>query len=684
MAALVSEIRRALPNLRASEDDADRVAYSRDLWPRHHLAVRSGRPADARPGAIVWPTTTEEVQRLVQWARGRGVALAPFGGGSGVCAGILPNEDMVVVDLKRMRRVREIDAGAPSVEVEAGAFGVPLERALGAAGFTLGHFPSSILCSTVGGWVAARSAGQCSGRYGKIEDMVVALECVTGAGDIVRLQRRTSAPDLVPLVVGSEGTLAIVTAAKLRLHPAPTSVGFGAFSFPTTRHGWQALRALFQGGLRPAVARLYDPVDAFLAKHARSAPAPGPASEPTPGAGGLVLRALLRRPRWFGELIHTSAVGRALGGARLVLVFEGDGESCRRDVDEARRTATSLGGNWLGEEPARHWLERRYAVSYRQAPLFANGLFVDTMEVSATWSSLENTYLGVRRALGRDVLVTAHFSHPYPDGCCVYFTFAGCADAELVAKVGWDRACEATYDRAWRRALDAATRAGGTLAHHHGVGRSKAPRLSVELGAGVGVVRALMRAFDPAGILNPGNLLPLSEPSGDAPPPTAMPDPGRIDIDRQSLLASIGGGTDLATAERTLNQADFTLDLQFPAEPARLADWLAAGTPGARDRWLDPVDQLLAGFCARLIDGRCFTLRPAPRRAVGPDLTALFVGAGQRFGVVERAWLRIHRRGLARPTSPRFDHPRDPTVSEGERALLDSIERSLRPRPANT
>src|SRR6185437_12119473 len=188
--------------------------------------------------------------------------------------------------------IRVIDRDAPTVEVEAGHMGIPLERALGEAGFTLGHFPSSILCSTAGGWVATRSAGQCSGAYGKIEDMVVSLECVTGTGEVVRLRRRASRPDLVPLVVGSEGTLAIVSSAELRLHPAPTSRGFGAWTFPTLEHGWEAMRVLFQSGLRPAVARLYDPFDAAMAKRGGVKASEG--KKHAPGRGGAALRTLLK------------------------------------------------------------------------------------------------------------------------------------------------------------------------------------------------------------------------------------------------------------------------------------------------------------------------------------------------------------------------------------------------------
>jgi alkyldihydroxyacetonephosphate synthase len=515
---LARDLARDLPTLAVSADPADRVAYARDLWPRHHLAVRSGNVGEHRPGVIVWPEDTAEVARLVRWAYEARVPLVPFGAGSGVCAGVLPREDVVVVDMKRMAGWRKLDRDAPTLSVEAGHMGVPLEERLGKSGFTLGHFPSSILCSSVGGWIAARSAGQCSGYYGKIEDMVVALECVTGIGEVVVLRRRAHGPDLVPLVVGSEGTLAIVTAATLRLHPAPTARAFGAWSFPSTEAGWEAMRLLFQAGLRPAVSRLYDPFDAMLAKRSAAKTSSTNRTGRTensrkeaPGIGAAVLRSILRQPRLLNELID-AAGGRAMGGSMLVLIFEGSGEAPSHEMDAARAILSKAGGVAEGEGPARHWLEKRYSVSYRQAPVFASGAFADTMEVAATWSNLPRLYESVRRALGAHVFVMAHLSHAYPDGCCIYFSFAGSASREAHDDSAWDAACEATYDRAWRDALRAAVEAGGTLAHHHGAGRSKAPRLRDELGAGIEVVRALKHAFDPAGILNPGNLIPPISP----------------------------------------------------------------------------------------------------------------------------------------------------------------------------
>ena len=684
--SILRDLRSALPALRSSAEDADRVAYARDMWPRHHLRVRAGRPAEYKPEGIVWPTSPSELAQLVRWARAARVPLVPFGAGSGVCGGVLPQTNALVVDLKRMARIRSIDREAPLVEVEAGHMGVPLEQALQRAGFTLGHFPSSILCSTAGGWIATRSAGQCSGAYGKIEDMVASLECVTGAGDVVELRRRCTGPDLVPLVVGSEGTLAIVTSARLRLHPAPAARGFGAWSFPTIAHGLGRDAHPLPDGTAPRRRPPLRPLRRDAGPARRRGRSGGARARPgeqdrqarhAPGRGGAALRAILKRPTMLNELLHSGIAARALGGAMLVVVFEGAGESPRRDVEEARRLVEGpIRGSWAGEAPAERWLEHRYAVSYRQAPVFANGAFVDTMEVAAPWSKIGSLYEAVRRALGDHVFVMAHFSHAYPDGCCIYFSFAGSAGG---SDARWDAESEAVYNRAWRAALRAAVDAGGTLAHHHGVGRSKAPRLADELGTGIDVVRALMRSFDPDAILNPGNLIPREANGAAAESGRELlaSAPASVEIDEASLLAYAAGRTEVAALEGRLGAVGLTLDARFDEPGVTVGEWLARGAPGARDRWVDPVDQLVAGLDATLADGRRLRIRPAPRRAVGPDLSALFVGAAGRFGRVDAAWLRVHMRGVTRPASAPFQLDRDPSLSADEAALLDRMAVAL-------
>jgi alkyldihydroxyacetonephosphate synthase len=667
---LADDLARSLGAV-VSKSEADRAAYARDLWPRHHIDVRAGEVALHKPAAIVWPRTTEEVASIVARCAAEGTPLVPYGAGSGVCGGVLPDARAVILDLKKLSAVRKLDRETPLVDVEAGALGIRFEEDLQAQGFTLGHFPSSILCSTVGGWVAARSAGQCSGLYGKIEDMIISLECVVGRGEVVRLHRRTHGPDLVQLVTGSEGILGVVTAAELRLHPAPQQRAFCSFSFPTVEAGWEAMREMFQAGLRPAVCRLYDAFDSFMARRGsvrgsrRGAPqSPGGLAKSTKNAA---LRLLLRAPSVMNRLVDTIG-DRAFGGAMLILVLEGDEATHREDLARIRHVAARLAGRELGEGPARHWLSHRYSVSYRQAPVFMAGAFSDTMEVAAPWSRLADLYREVRRAMGRHVFVMAHLSHAYADGCSIYFTFAGSAPTR-----------EATlelYDATWRAALAACIEAGGTLSHHHGVGRSKAPRLGAELGLGVEVVRSLARTFDPASIFNPGNLLPAVRPHRPA-HTERLPEPGAPVIDETSLLVHANGATLLGDLEDLAHGRGFTLQIADLDRRETVARFIARGMPGAPDPYDDPADHAVAGFRATLGSGEHLTVRPSPRRAVGPDLFALFLGLDERVGRIDAAHLRLHRTGLgARPLPCRVE--RNPGIGAAERLLLEAVVKETR------
>ena len=666
---LAGRLAAACPGLECSDEPVDRLAYGRDLWPRHHLEVRAGRVVEhSRPGLIAWPTTTEQVARVVRLCREEGVALVPFGAGSGVCGAVLPDGGTLVLDLKRMSSIRNIHTTEPTLDVEAGALGVTLESEMERRGWTIGHFPSSILCSTVGGWLAARGAGQCSGRYGKIEDMVASIEMVDGEGEVHTLRRRRDGIDLTPLIIGSEGTLGVITACSLRLHPRATAHAYAAYSFADLAAGWEAMRRLFQAGLRPAVARLYDPFDSLLAKQGsvkRKHEVPSGHEHPAPGGGHAALGRLLRHPAWLNHAIEGLG-GPALGGSTLVLIFEGQGSEPHDDASRAARLAAEAGGRSLGEGPARRWLQHRYSVSYRQSPVFRSGAFSDTFEVAAPWSRLGELYESVHRALDGRVFVMAHLSHAYPDGCSIYFSFAGAAATD-------DQAL-AVYDAAWKDALGAALAAGGTLSHHHGIGRSKAPRLGQELGAGVDVVRALMRALDPGAILNPGNLLPREGPAHVAPSGTSG-----HHLDVVSRLVTVPATTPLGEVAAQLAPAGLSL----PVAPGAAVDlaqpvgaWVAAGAPGSSDPWSDPCDHLLAGLRARLPSGHELHIRTCPRRAAGPDLAALFIGARERFGALTEVTLRAH--GADEQVRPLpYSADRSPAMNEGEERLLARIERAL-------
>src|SRR5689334_16534405 len=237
------------------------------MWPRLLLGVREGIPPAHRPHAVVWPEHVREIVAIVRLARELRVPIVPYGGGSGVCGGAVPLHGGITVDTKRMQQVRSIRDAELICDVEAGLSGERFERELGRRGYTFGHFPSSIYCSTVGGWLATRAAGQLSTKYGKVEDRVAGLTLVTGRGEVIETDgphRALRGPSWTQLVLGSEGTLGVITSARLRVAPAPQLRVFRGFEVDRVETGVQAIRRVLQRGLRPAVVRLYDELDTLL------------------------------------------------------------------------------------------------------------------------------------------------------------------------------------------------------------------------------------------------------------------------------------------------------------------------------------------------------------------------------------------------------------------------------------
>lgn len=507
---LVGELLRLMPG-RVSTTPPDRVAYARDLWPRGLITLSGGTPAEHPPDAVVWPTSTEEVAAIVRAAARTGTPIVPFGAGSGVCGGTLPIRGGVVVDLKRMRSIVELDAHAGAATVEAGILGEHLEHELARRGFTLGHFPSSIMCSTFGGWLAARSAGQFSTKYGKIEDMVRRLTFVDGRGDVHTVDAG-SAPDVAEWLVGSEGTLGIITRATVTVWPQPQARLYRGWAFPRVAAGCEAIRRLLQRNLRPACVRLYDELDSFLHRGEKDRDHGVPESSAleqylsllTPTGKSVIgewkrraIALALTRP----ELVNRAAktlLPYAQQGCLLVVGFEGDAKITEAEARAATAELERAGGRDLGEGPGLRWLAHRYSVSFRMQKVFDAGAFVDTMEVATTWDKLLELYRAVREAVSPLAFIMAHFSHAYPDGCSIYFTFAArganAADAEK------------KYDDIWRAGLSAVARVGATISHHHGVGLSKAPFMPEEHGAAMELYRALKDVLDPHGIMNPGKM----------------------------------------------------------------------------------------------------------------------------------------------------------------------------------
>ena len=661
---LAAALTLRVPGLRVSSSAPDLTAAARDLWPRALVDIQSGQLPTNRPGAVAWPERPEQISQLLELSRAQGYRVVPFGAGSGVCGAILPDERTIVIDSKRLLEFR-IDEEAPVVHAGAGVLGLDLEQRLERRGYTAGHFPSSIVCSTIGGWVAARGAGQCSSRYGKIEDMVASVDCVLGTGDFVRMQRRESGPNLLPLITGSEGTLGFITQVALRLHPAPRVRRFLSYTCPDIESGFDILRTMLQAGLRPEVARLYDPIDSVLLGQSSDAKKAPKNRDPRVGKWfGVVARRALQRPRWLQRTIE-ALEGNLLGGATLILIFEGNAEEAEQDAARATAICARASARSLGEGPARRWLAHRYGVSFRQSSAFRLGAFTDTMEIAAPWSKLEAVYDNVRRSLSEHALVMAHLSHAYPDGCSIYFTFSALG-------AGAGNAHE-RYEAAWRAGLDAVLEAGGNLSHHHGVGRSKAARLAAELGQGTQWLNRLRSAWDPGGMFNPGALEAPFE---------VMPRPSRDErpqftLDPRSRLAEVDARLSLGAVEALLARSGLSLGLDARAPfTASVNTWVGLGFPGAPDVWADPVAGRVAGFEASA-GGVQARVRSAPRRATGPDLLALFAGTRGEVGQIERITLCVEPRGALRPRIQPFHWPRDPALTAEETRAFELVKRSL-------
>ncbi len=439
----------------------DRIVYSRDLWPLAMIWLKHGQ-FPYLPSVIVWPRDTGQLQELVRFANREGVPLVPYAGGSGVCGATVPHHGGIVVDLKRFCRILEIDERAMTVTAEPCIVGEDLERVLNRYGYTTGHFPSSMYCSTLGGFLATRSAGQCSTKYGKIEDLVISLEVVLPTGEIVETKtvpRRATGPDLTQLIVGSEGTLGFITKATLNIFLQPETNWKRGYVFDDLHDGLEAIRLIMRKGLKPAVVRLYDETDTAIA---------------------------------MGNL------GFDAKGCLLILIFEGVAPLVEAGSQIAHTICTAGGGEDLGAKPGAHWWETRYQISYRQAEIFESGGIVDTVEVAHTWSGIEALYAKMKTAMeAEDAMVLAHFSHAYPQGINIYFS---------VLTEGEPGEEPTVYYRLWDAAMRACIEAGGTISHHHGIGMQRARFMREEHGDGIDILTALKRALDPNTIMNPGKL----------------------------------------------------------------------------------------------------------------------------------------------------------------------------------
>lgn len=455
------------------------------------LRLRSDDIA-AAPDAVVLPGGEAEIAAVLTACADAGCAVVPFGGGTSVVGGVAPlrgrHRAVVALSLRRLNRWLAVHPVSLVATLQAGMTGPEAEAALAEHGLTLGHFPQSFEYATVGGFAATRSAGQASSGYGRFDEMVLGLRMVAPSGEVVVASHPTSAagPSIRDLVLGSEGRLGVITRVTVRVHRRPAQRRYEAWSFRHFTEGVHALRAMAQGRVAPDVARLSDHEETRV----------GMAMASHGGAVETLGRGYLR------------ARGHE-GGCLLIAGWESDARIMGARQAEARAVIRRHGGIPLGSSPGRAWLRQRYHGPYLRDALMDSGVLVETLETATSWGNLAALHEAVAAALRGSIgaetppLIGCHVSHVYPSGASLYFT--------VLAAAGDDP--RSRWMRAKAAACDAILDGGGTITHHHGVGTDHLPYMEREVGAdGLAALRAVATQLDPAGIMNPGKLIPDATP----------------------------------------------------------------------------------------------------------------------------------------------------------------------------
>jgi alkyldihydroxyacetonephosphate synthase len=452
----------------AVHTDAARLdRYTADTYWPALAAVAAGGPL-GRPDVVAVPRDDAGVVAALRIAAAHQMPVVPWGGGSGTQGGAVPVRGGLVIDLKGLDRIVEIDERSLTVTAEAGVNGKRLERELNERGLMLPHYPASAEWATVGGYVAARGSGVLSTRYGKIEDLVVALRVAMPTGelcDTVCVPRHAVGPDLTQLFVGSEGTLGIITRVTLSVVPIPRERRFATLCFPDLDSGIEAFRTALAAGHRPSVIRMYD-------------------EEAT--------------QRTLGPV-----VGQALDGVCAVVACEGEPEAVAVESSRVLAFARAQGARELDPELARIWWERRYDF---YAPPHHPELpsIWGTIDVVATYARIGAVHAALREAVAERYAHTGlrlriHFSHWYAWGTMIYARF-------LIPEAAPGEDALALHDRIWDDAVTAVLAAGGVINDHHGVGLKLGRYMESQHGAAFDTLRRVKSAIDPLGIMNPGKL----------------------------------------------------------------------------------------------------------------------------------------------------------------------------------
>jgi alkyldihydroxyacetonephosphate synthase len=479
-----------------TSEPIERVVHAYGKSVRDLLRIRRGdlgRP----PDVIVYPESEDDVVAIMETALAHGVVVIPFGGGTNISESLEPpraeRRTVVSVDMRKMDAVIEIDEVARLARVQAGVLGPRLEEQLNAKGWTFGHFPDSFTYSTLGGWIATRSSGMQSDKYGDISDITQAVRAVTPAGVLVTraVPTKSTGPDVNQMILGSEGRLGIITEATVRVHRAPEQRKILGYLFPDWYDAITTMAEIAESEASPSVTRVADPNETLFSFATKK---PGGLVDKYTSAG---LKEFLRRFK------HYDMDKACLG----FIGFEGSEKHVKHQRKLVGEIVSRHNGICVGSGPGALYDQKKFDTPYIRDHLLDYGGVADVSETSAPWSVLPKLYDGVIEAAEKAFVeldvqgwIMCHLSHSYHSGACLYFTFAfiGSERSDVLDQY-------ATVKRAIQQGF---MDLGGTLSHHHAVGLAHASWLEEDISApGVAMVRALFDGVDPTHQLNPGKIV---------------------------------------------------------------------------------------------------------------------------------------------------------------------------------
>ena len=478
-------------------DNYERAFHARGKSYHDLLYLRAGK-LDLAPDAVVYPRSIDEVIDVIKLASEEDITLIPYGGGSSVVGGVNATAKslggtVITLDTTLMTRVIQIDKIAMTATIEAGIYGPALEEVLQKHGVTLAHYPQSFQYSTLGGWIAARGAGQQSNRYGKAEKWLVSAKVATPRGIWTTESTPASAagPNLNQLLAGSEGTLGVICEATVKIHDIPERKDYRGYLFKDFASGVEAARRINHADIPVAMVRLSDAKETYFFQAFSS-------TSSTTSLKARLQRAYLRFKGFNDE------------PCLMLIGHEGNEDTVSWAQSRSEHICTTLGALKLGTSAGDRWYHGRFSSPYSRDPMMDHGIGIDTLETSTRWSNIENlrekTVAAIEGAIAANLpepggrgIVMAHVSHSYPDGASLYFTYV--FPRQLNREVEQWLAIK-------RAASDVLLENKGTISHHHGVGLDHAPWLAEEKGPiGFELLKTIKADMDPAGIMNPGKLL---------------------------------------------------------------------------------------------------------------------------------------------------------------------------------